>query len=229
MRNSIGKKVVQYQLYACKYNGGLFVHSIAPYATYHAYGATWSQEKKHKKHLRIHKHKATCQQVSWNKVIYWDSYPCEPKKHGHVTLSLTNKHWLMFGVNQEKLYVLEINQQAWVIQPAKIGQIVWFSRDLIKKKTCFPQISQNWWMSTNNSRVQRCYQQSWASSSKKQDINWYQSISKQEQSQVNPLVSCKSSWTFSSEPNTLSHIVTINEQIMFPIHLFGRPCGISKL
>jgi hypothetical protein len=30
----------------------------------------------------------------------------------------------MFGVNQEKLYVLEINQQAWVIQPAKIGQIV---------------------------------------------------------------------------------------------------------
>lgn len=131
MRNSIGKKVVQYQLYACKYNGGLFVHSIAPYATYHAYGATWSQEKKHKKHLRIHKHKATCQQVSWNKVIYWDSYPCEPKKHGHVTLSLTNKHWLMFGVNQEKLYVLEINQQAWVIQPAKIGQIVWFSRDLI--------------------------------------------------------------------------------------------------
>ena len=68
--------------------------------------------KKNKKHLRIHKHKATCQQVSWNKVIYWDSYPCEPKKHGHVTLSLTNKHWLMFGVNQEKLYVLEINQQA---------------------------------------------------------------------------------------------------------------------
>lgn len=45
----------------------------------------------------------------------------------------------MFGVNQEKLYVLEINQQAWVIQPAKIGQIVWFSRDLIKKKLVFPK------------------------------------------------------------------------------------------